>query len=287
MRSSIERGELRRPSTAGSEPAGPLMAECSGGGQAVPLAWLPDVVTHCTETRPGRVALQHLSTALMGRPGLALFELQRDAWAWPVTEEKVWREARTASPEHWAWVDNRWNPDGSMRRAVLRELDSGFGRRLIPAVTAQTELQGVPGALALMAELTESGQPVVGLLRQPVFRLAILASDAAELFGYGAAPVASPAPKVPLRLVSVAADDIASPADDSPPAAASAWKDEKGQWLPSTVDDWRKLRAAGMTDAKIAQRYGVTRGVITGKLKSKTAGKVASQGHKVSSKATR
>jgi len=199
----------RRPGWQDPGPAGPLMAE-GADGASTPLAWLPDVADHCAQTRPPMVVIRHLVQVLKDRPGLALFELERDNWARPVTADKVWRAARAASPERWESAEPTVRfRDGAIRTSWLHRDGFSTPRRRIPAVTAQTELRGAPGAVVLLDELAQSGQPASALRRHPVFRLAILASDAAALFGYGVAPVANPAPVVLLRLADAAPAGLA------------------------------------------------------------------------------
>jgi hypothetical protein len=115
--------------------------------------------------------------------------------------------------------------------------------------------------------------------------LAIPVDLAASLFGYSATGAMQALPLAPfMRLVM---PEPASHADESlAKVAPNAWKDEHGCWLPATLDAWRKLRDKGVSDTKIAERYGVTRGVIIGKLGLRQANKVESNGHKVSRKAT-
>lgn len=273
--------------------AGPLMTE-GDGGQSLPLAWLPDVLRHCAKTLPDKVAAQLIAQKLKARNGLALFELQPGDWARRVTDERIWIAGKPAHAAGFVYGRSNGRQQIPVRWAVSSETTRS--RTWRDATPERPEVRGPAGAVSLMVERALIGNPVDQLIRNPVFRLAILATDAAELFGYLASGAEQARPVAPvMRLVRLGpapdaegapVDDMAQHAHELPATAAQpVWKDGRGHWLPETLQIWRNLRNSGMSDAKIAARYGVTRTVITGKLKSRQANKVESQGHKVSSKA--
>lgn len=222
---------------------GRLLAEGeTPDAEGIPLVWLPDVVAHCQKTRPSRPALRYVVQQLQGKSNLKLFRLVKGDWAEPVSNDTVLREARPHQPEHDGLFDNRVNPDGSMKRSVSMGREPETIRRHVPEQKAVSEIRGISGVLSWLSD--ELGPTAATRLYEfPCGRVALLASDAAELFGFGVEPPARPAPVV--QLVSPPCPDPA------PKVHPDAWTDEE-------LEAMRANRAT-MSDGAIGEKYGITR----------------------------
>lgn len=217
------------------------------GGQSLPLAWLPDVLRHCAKTLPDKVAAQLIAQKLETRNGIALFELQRGDWARRVTDERVWIAGKPAQAA--GFVYSRSNGNQQLPRKWVSSSEASHLRTWRDAEPERTEVRGAAGAVSLMVALALIVNPVDQLIRNPVFCLAILATDAAELFGYGEAPAGQP--KANVSQVDAKAPESAPQTDEA---------DTLPKRRRQAVDMLRDLESRKTTGArkKVADKFGIS-----------------------------
>lgn len=207
---------------------GPLLAENPNDpDKPLRLARLADVVRHCEADMPLRVAIERVLQRLDTLKGLPLYELKPGCWADPITETlPVWRPGRAGQAARSEPI--RPNSFGATSEwmAELRpshnfRMDERF--RAIPAVPPVIELRGLSDALPWLRSCWDKITDPAALdawkgKPQRQGRLAILATDAAELFGYGVEVKPAPAAVVPLRPDAARVDSEQLPQSVQAPA---------------------------------------------------------------------
>jgi hypothetical protein len=250
------------------------LAPDGDGNKGAALASVADVIRW--HTRPGedmplseavRTVLDRIEAT--GRP-MALS--RPNEWGRMVTDADVWRVAKEAAPETWADVDNPFFGYSLFGSAVGAGKPATIRVR-VPAVQALLELRGTAGLLGLLRERWHAvrdaedldiegvrvDRPTVWptLLHSVAFPC-LLASDAAELFGYGAEPPQT-ASVVALRTTSgqVVFDTARHELLGKPPGSITKWTDEllNKLWRQHTWLCEGEAKSAKAADAELAPAW--------------------------------
>lgn len=245
--------------------------------RGLPLQRLSDVVRDYMNeySVPLQVAVMKVHERLASMPDLRLYLDRPGKWGEPIASTHPWR---TGHPGEAGYFKPLGKSAGYTRPAAVGTITVGPSVWVNPK-PAIAELIGVPGALALMLETWGPAQDeAVALDGGDLAGLAMLASDAAELFGFRSAAVASPAPTAAaqtLHQVWPAPLQTTGPA----PVQASVRAPTGPAHHPATRKEWTEADKAemradrherGMTDTTIGKKWDISRQRVTQLIGSKT-----------------